>query len=200
MAISTTGYVNISNSDIDTVVDLSLGGVLPFKVGTEAADEDGNKYIFARGNTGITKGMLVVLDPAVHGGAFRVMNSAIDTSQTGVIANEDTTTARAGSELATNVATLGRVGIAMGYGSQTANTTSKYGWFKVYGEATIRSAASTANTAVYTSGTAGVATNAVVTANKVAGMKFNFTGAYLSATDGLGNVLHRAVLSYPFVG
>jgi hypothetical protein len=203
MAIGLNGALQIANSDADSVYDVSTGA-MPFNVGQQAIDADGNEYIFARGNTGIKKGSLVTLTNTPHGGVFNVMNSATITGNT-VIANESVKTAKSGVKLLV-AGDVGAVAVAMGYGTQVADAVTKYGWFKVRGEATVQALASAANAAAYTSATAGSITNTVVAANKIAGMKFTFAGAYnngiATATDGAvaPSNLHRVELVFPYVG
>lgn len=202
--IALTGYTQIAGSDADFVFDSSTA-VVPFKVGTRAVDADGNEYVFARGNAGIKKGSAVLLTPNPLGGSFNVMNSATINGQAGAIANENILIPVNGVSLLA-AGDVGPVGIAMGYGEQVADATTKYGWFKIKGIGTAQFLAAADGAAAYASATAGSITNAVVAANKVAGLVFKSAGAYnngsATATDGqtVPSNLALVSLTYPYIG
>lgn len=94
----------------------------------------------------------------------------------------DGTTARAAS----NGANSGRIGIAM-----SANVANQYGWYQVYGAATVVQSAGaigTANSACYMTTTAGQMDDTVVVGGQVIGANWS------------AQVRTTVLLSYPYAG
>jgi hypothetical protein len=163
------GYPGMDSTMTSTVQEHPLGAI--------AYDSSGGEYIFARGcSTVPTMNSLVVLIPNSSAG--------VGSSLTGGTWNAQTLVATQTSSAMTNG---GPIGIVM----STAQSTSIYAWFQIYGHCNVSADSTlTANTQLFTSSVAAGNVMATTTGARIYGLSILSSGGSSGAQEAFAQYPH----------